>query len=373
MKAVAVFPGNRQFKVIRDFPEPRIESSGQIKVRILDVGICGTDKDIVHFQYGTPPEGSPYLVIGHESLGEVVETGAEVSQVHKGDLIVLSVRRPCDHADCIACRSGRQDFCYTGDFTERGIKGRHGYMTELVVEDAQYAFPVPSGLRDVAVLVEPLTIAEKAVEQLWAVQQRLPWAHRLNPGMQAAKWNQRASVLGAGPVGLLGAMKLVVEGFETFIYSRVDESSARVDIANQIGAKFIDADQVDADGIVKIAGRIDLVYEAVGASNLAFQVMTCLAINGVFIFTGIPGRKQPMKVDTSLFMRNHVLKNQVIFGTVNASPDSFKSAITDMAKVHGRWPAALRRIITHRLSIDDAEQPLAGKVAGIKNVIGVAQ
>ena len=89
MKAVAIFPGNKQFKVIRDFPEPRIESPKQIKARMLDVGICGTDKDIVHFQYGTPPEGSPYLVIGHESLGEVVETGAEVSQVHKGDLIVL--------------------------------------------------------------------------------------------------------------------------------------------------------------------------------------------------------------------------------------------------------------------------------------------
>jgi threonine dehydrogenase-like Zn-dependent dehydrogenase len=373
MKAVAVFPGNKQFKVIRDFPEPRIESPKQIKVRMLDVGICGTDKDIVHFQYGTPPEGSPYLVIGHESLGDVVETGANVSQVHKGDLIVLSVRRPCDHPDCIACRSGRQDFCYTGDFTERGIKERHGYMTELAVEDAQYAFPVPHELRDVAVLVEPLTIAEKAVEQLWAVQQRLPWAHRLKPGTQAASWNQRVLVLGAGPVGLLGAMKFVIEGFETFIYSRVDASSTRVDIANQIGAKFIKASQVDADGIVKIVGRIDLVYEAVGASNLAFQVMTCLAINGVFIFTGVPGRKEPMNVDTSLFMRNHVLKNQVIFGTVNAGPDSFKSAIADIGEFHRRWPDALRAIITHRLTIDDAEQPLAGKVPGIKNVISVAQ
>jgi len=163
----------KQFKVIGNFPEPRIESLTQIKSRMLDVGICCTDKDIVHFQYGTPPEGSPYLVIGHESLGEVVETGAEVSDIHKGDLIVLSVRRPCNHHDCIACRSGRQDFCYTGDFTERGIKERHGYMTEMVVEDAQYAFLVSRELRDVAVLVAPPTIAEKGVEQLLSVQQRL--------------------------------------------------------------------------------------------------------------------------------------------------------------------------------------------------------
>jgi threonine dehydrogenase-like Zn-dependent dehydrogenase len=373
MKAVAVFPANKQFQVIGDFPEPRIESPKQIKLRMLDVGICGTDKDIVSFQYGTPPEGSPYLVIGHESLGEVVETGSEVSDIRKGDLIVLSVRRPCNHPDCIACRSGRQDFCYTGDFTERGIKERHGYMTEIVVEDAHYAFPVPRELRDVAVLVEPLTIAEKAVEQLWSVQERLPWAHRLRPGMQAASCNQQALVLGAGPVGLLGAMKLVIEGFDTYIYSRVDESSARVDIANRIGAKFIDADKIAVDGIVKIAGRIDLVYEAVGASNLAFQVMPCLAINGIFIFTGIPGRKEPMRVDTSLLMRNHVLKNQVIFGTVNAGSDAFRNAISDIGEFHRRWPEAVRAIITRRVPIDDAAQTLRGKLPGIKNVISVAR
>jgi threonine dehydrogenase-like Zn-dependent dehydrogenase len=299
--------------------------------------------------------------------------GADVSDIRKGDLVVLSVRRPCNHPDCIACRSGRQDFCYTGDFTERGIKGGHGYMTELVVEDAQYAFPVPRELRDVAVLVEPVTIAEKAVEQLWAVQQRLPWAHRLRPGMQAANWNQRALVLGAGPVGLLGAMKLVLEGFDTYVYSRVDESSARVDIAKRVGATFIDASKVDVNGIIKVAGRIDLVYEAVGASNLAFQIMPCLAINGVFIFTGVPGRKEPMNVDTSLLMRNHVLKNQVIFGTVNAGPDAFKNAISDIGEFRRRWPDAVRGIITHRVAIDDAARPLAGQLPAIKNVIAVAQ
>jgi len=123
---------------------------------------------------------------------------------------------------------------------------------------------------------------------------------------------------------------------------------------------------------VKIAGRIDLVYEAVGASNLAFQVMPCLAINGIFIFTGVPGRKEPMKVDTSLLMRNHVLKNQVIFGTVNAGPDAFMNAISDIGEFHRRWPEAVRAIITRRVPIDNAAQPLGGKLPGIKNVISVA-
>src|SRR5438270_8400738 len=119
MKAVAVFPDKKEVRVI-DHPEPPIQTPTQVKMRMLDVGICGTDKEIVSFQYGTPPDGSPYLVIGHESLGEVVESGSPEFKV--GDLVIPTVRRPCDHPECIACRSGRQDFCYTGDFTERGIK-----------------------------------------------------------------------------------------------------------------------------------------------------------------------------------------------------------------------------------------------------------
>src|SRR5580698_1019671 len=174
MKAVAVFPADRRFDVI-DHPEPSIAAPGDVKLRMLDVGICGTDKEIVTFQFGTPPDGSKYLVIGHESLAQVVETGANVTRLKPGDLAVATVRRPCQVPTCLACREGRQDFCYSGQYTERGIMRRHGYMTEFVVEDQQYLNPVPAALRDVAVLLEPLTIAEKAVSQLFPAQRRSPW------------------------------------------------------------------------------------------------------------------------------------------------------------------------------------------------------
>src|SRR3989442_958956 len=160
MKAIAVFPGKREIRLV-DHPEPKISKPSDVKLRILEVGICGTDKEICAFEYGTPPDGSDYLVIGHESLGEVVEVGSRVSRVKIGDLVVPMVRRPCPHDTCLACRSGRQDFCYTGDFTERGIKMQHGFMTEFIVDDEHYMNVVPRELRDVAVLVEPLTIAEK--------------------------------------------------------------------------------------------------------------------------------------------------------------------------------------------------------------------
>src|SRR5262245_4355375 len=137
MKAIAAVPDRKEVVLI-NHPEPRLEKPTQVKVRMLDVGVCGTDREICSFEYGTPPVGSPHLVIGHESLGEVVEIGPEVHRVRIGDLVVPMVRRPCPHKHCLACGKGRQDFCYTGDFRERGIKGMHGFMTELVVDDQIY-------------------------------------------------------------------------------------------------------------------------------------------------------------------------------------------------------------------------------------------
>lgn len=372
MKAVAVFPDEKQFRVIDDHPEPKLEAPSQVKLRMLDVGICGTDKEIVAFEYGTPPAGSKYLVIGHESLGEVVETGSAVKNLHKGDLVVTSVRRPCPDPNCMACRAGRQDFCYTGDFTERGIKERHGYMTEFVVDEEHYMSPVPRQLRDVAVLVEPLTIAEKGMTQLWQVQKRLPWACPEGPG-KPPSYCHNAVVLGAGPVGLLGAMKMVLEGFKTYVYSRSNPGDRRAEIVKAIGATFIHAETTSVDQMTKQIGNIDLVYEAVGASKLAFEVMPCLGTNGVFIFTGVPGRKAPVEVDTGTLMRDRVLKNQIFYGTVNASAESFSNAIRDLGEFTRRWPDAVRTLITARFPIEEVAKPLGGQVGGIKNVIAVHQ
>jgi threonine dehydrogenase-like Zn-dependent dehydrogenase len=361
MRAVAVFPRERQVRII-DHPEPKIDSPTQVKIRMLNIGICGTDKEIVEFQYGTPPDGSDYLLIGHESLGEIMEVGPGVSRVKQGDLVVATVRRPCPHPECIACRHGRQDFCYTGGFTERGIKQQHGYMTELVVEEERYLNHVPPALRDVAVLVEPLTIAEKALAQLDEVQKRLPW-------WQPAGNN--AVVLGAGPVGLLGAMALKVAGFNVTVYSRTQSHESKDDIVDDIGATFIDAETHTVEQMAKAVGRVDVVYEAVGASSLAFEVIKFLSPNAAFIFTGVPGRKGPIQVDTDFIMRDMVLNNQLVYGTVNAPPESFAAAIRDMETFVKQWPGALKRIITGRFGIEDALQPLSGKVGGIKNIITI--
>jgi threonine dehydrogenase-like Zn-dependent dehydrogenase len=370
MKAVAVNPGTRRVELIEQ-EAPRLTAPTHVKLRMLDVGVCGTDREICAFQYGTPPAGHDHLAIGHESLGEIVEVGAGVSRLRRGDLVVPMVRRPCAHDHCAACRAGRQDFCFTGDFAERGIKGLHGFMTELVVDDERYMHVVPPGLRDVAVLVEPLTISEKALIQVDQVQQRLPWACEFVPGRPSQACH-RAVVIGAGPVGLLGAMALRARGYDTSVYSRELAPNPKADLVAAIGGRYFSAQSTAPEQLAEEVGNIDLVYEATGASSVAFQMMKVLGTNGIFVFTGVPGRKAAIEVDTDVIMRNLVLKNQVVFGTVNAGVEAFEAAIRDVALFQERWPAAVRALITGRYPVEAHRDLLIGPALGIKNVLTFA-
>lgn len=369
MKAVGVIPKKREVALF-EHSMPRVSAPTQLKIKTIEVGICGTDREICSFAYGTPPDGSDYLVLGHEALGEVVEVGTGVSKFKTGDLVVPTVRRPCPHDYCPSCRDARQDFCFTGDFTERGIKMTHGYMTEYFVEDQAHLNFVPKELRDVAVLVEPLTVAEKALAQVWQVQQRLPWTN--NSASDATRGTGKtAVVLGAGPVGILGAMTLVINGFKTYVYSRSAEPNPKANLVNSIGAKYISSDTTSLTDFAKMVGNIDLVYEALGVASISFDVMKVLGLNGVFVFTGIPPHKPAIPIEADSLMRQVVLMNQAIIGTVNADRPAFENAIRDLGTFKQRWPDALRKVITGRHPLENYRELLLGKATGIKNVVTI--
>ena len=191
-KGIAVFPSSREVRLI-DTPEPSIAGPTEVKLRILEAGICGTDREITSFQYGTPPTDSPHLVIGHEALGEVTAIGSGVTGLAPGDLAVLMVPHPMSLTKCAPlCRRGRPDFCVTGDFTERGIEGAHGYMTEFVVDDQRYIVKVPKELREVAVLLEQPGVTEKAKEQVRHLAEGLPGDSRIIPATFTPSFSERA-------------------------------------------------------------------------------------------------------------------------------------------------------------------------------------
>ena len=355
MKAVGVFPASRDVRLV-DHPEPELQAPDDVVARVLEVGVCGTDREICAFEFGEPPVGRDYLVLGHEGLAEVTQVGKGVTRLKPGDLVVPMVRLPCDAPACGACRNGRQDFCLTDTFPEHGIRRAHGFMTEAVVDREKYLVPVPRALRDVAVLVEPLTIAEKALFQALDVQKRLPYA----PG-------RKAVVLGAGPVGLLGAMALITRGYETFVYARSPGTTPNARLAASIGATYVSGSTTDFAALAKRLGNIDLVYEAAGAVQPAFELLEHVGTNGLCVLTGVPALA-PVSVDVARIMRNVVLKNQAVVGTVNAGRDAFEAAIRDLEVFQKRWPDALHGIVTGRYKLNDFRRLLLDKPAGIKSI-----
>jgi threonine dehydrogenase-like Zn-dependent dehydrogenase len=356
MRAVGVFPETREVRLVEQ-AEPAIASPHEVKLRMLEVGVCGTDRDLCAFRFGTPPPGSDYFVLGHESFAEVVETGSEVSKLQAGDLAVAVVRRPCEDPRCAPCRAGRQDFCATSRYRERGIQDMHGFMTEYVIEEDRYVYAVPRELRGIAVLIEPLTIAEKALLEFQAIDARLPWR----------KDRRTALVLGAGPVGLLGAMLFRTRGFDTWVYSRSRAPNAKTAIVETIGARYVSSTDTPARALARMTGGVDLIYEAIGGAQTAVDVLQNLGANAVFVITGVPRAEAALSLDLHRLLLHMVVRNQLLVGTVNAGPDAFEDAIRDLAAFHSRWPDALASMITGRYPIEAFQEAI--HAGGIKNLI----
>jgi threonine dehydrogenase-like Zn-dependent dehydrogenase len=286
----------------------------------------------------------------------VIEVGQAVKSVKIGDYVVSTVRRGCPE-NCQACEQMRQDFCYTGHFTECGIKGAHGFMTEFVVDDEKYMNIVPPELKDYAVLLEPLTIAEKALMQVYTIQARLPWECRLEKsGANATCHN--ALVLGAGPVGLLGAMALRLLHMDVHVVARQIAPCAKAALTETIGAKYRSTAAETVQQIADSIGNVDLVFEATGAAKASFDVLQVLGTNGIFIFTGVPAPMNDITLDAGMLMRDIVLKNQVVLGTVNAPKVAFENGLRDLQEFKAKWPQALDALITGRLPLEDFREAM---------------
>lgn len=357
MQALAVFPSKKRVDLL-DIPEPRLSGATQVLLKLREVGLCGTDREIASFEYGDPPSGADHLVLGHESLAEVAEVGPDVRSLKPGDLVVAMVRRPCPHAHCRACRTGRPDFCETGDYTERGIKGIDGFLTSYVVEDEAYLVKVPGTLADVAVLIEPLTVVAKATDQAHAIFERL----RFGPGPQ------RGLVLGAGPVGLLGAMVLVANDVETLVYSRNSEDSKPAELVRSLGAHYVSSTRTPIEHLREASGEFDVVLEAVGFAPLMMTASQMLKPNGVLALTGVPPETATAELNIGGMLRKLVLGNEVIFGTVNAGRRDHVSAIEHLEHFMTLFPESVRGLITDRVPLVEAPQMLFHK-HGIKSVV----
>lgn len=341
MKALAIIPESAGISTI-DVPEPSIVLPDQIKAKVLRVGICGTDREQVAGGRALAPKGQKELIIGHEMIGRVVEIDKTATRVKPGDLVVFTVRRGC--GSCLPCAMNRSDMCTTGKYTERGIWGLDGYEAEYVVDSEHYAVRIPDELESIAVLTEPMSIVEKAIDETVRIQStRLPDAAS-TPGWL---FERRCLVAGLGPVGLLAALALRMRGAEVYGLDIVDEQSPRPAWLHIIGGHYIDGRKVPADKVNDTIGPMDLILEAAGIAQLDFALLDALATNGAYVLTGIPGGERPIQISGAALMRRLVLKNQIVLGSVNASRDHYLMAVNDLAIAARQWGNLVQQLITH--------------------------
>jgi glucose 1-dehydrogenase len=336
MKAIAVHPGQPNSMHLKDVAEPQlsdIPDGRGVLVRVLRVGVDGTDKEINAAEYGQAPAGDDFLITGHEGLGRVVEVGPNVpSTIRPGTLVVATVRRP-GHSPYDAI--GLQDMTTDDVYYERGINLRHGFLTERYVEDAQYVVPLPDNLSEVGVLLEPLTVAEKAINQAFEIQRRLKvWQPR------------RALVLGSGTIGLLATLALRLRGIEVTCASLRPAPYRNSELIEELGGSYVSTQETTLPDAARDHGPFDIVIEATGFSPLAFQAAEVLGKNGVLVLVSVTGGDRRVEVPADVINEGFVLGNKVMVGSVNASPADFASGRDDLTKAEAVYPGWLDRLLT---------------------------
>jgi threonine dehydrogenase-like Zn-dependent dehydrogenase len=352
MKAISLIPGTTQVW-LDDIPEPSIMTPDEVKIKIWQVGICGTDREEVNGGRANAPEGKTRLVIGHEMFGQVVAIGDAVTKFKKGDFGVFMVRRGC--GKCKACNNERSDMCYTGDYTERGINGADGFQSEYVVDKEQYLIKVPGEMKEIGVLTEPMSVASKAIDEALTIQQA-----RLKEFDGQANWfeGKRALIAGIGAIGLMAAFALRLRGAEVIGMDVVDENSSRPVILKKIGGKYIDGRKIKVTDIDDEFGEADFVFEATGIAKLQIELIDTLARNGIYVATGIPAGERPLNISAGIIMQQLVLKNQIILGSVNAGIRHYRMAVDDLEASLQRWPEAIKAVITEKIPVKNFEQAL---------------
>jgi threonine dehydrogenase-like Zn-dependent dehydrogenase len=352
MRAVAVTPGIRDSIHLRDVAEPR-PGPGEAVVKLLEAGVCGTDVDINQGLFGDAPPGSDFLILGHENVG-VVESPA--GPFRAGDVVVATVRRPCPEA-CPACRAGQSDMCLTGNYTERGIKSRHGFMAERYVESPDYLIRVEPALRHLAVLFEPMSIVEKGIDQAWRIQARLPWEPR------------KALVLGAGPIGMLAAAVLRLRGLDVTACAREASGLFKDRHLAAAGIHYVSTSETPLTDLGRTLGPMDVVFEATGAPEVVFPATRLLERNGVCILSSVTLGEKPLTVDAAAWNQHMMLGDRLVFGTVNSGRAHFEAAGRDLQAAEVRWPGWASRLITRRLPLAEAPSALRPLPGNIKTVV----
>jgi glucose 1-dehydrogenase len=308
---------------------------GALLIRTLEVGVCGTDREIAAGEFGSAPPGETDLILGHELLGVVAEGGDGFAE---GDLVTATVRRSCRR--CAACEEGSPDACDTGEYTERGITALQGFASELVVEDAEHVVAIPPALARLGVLAEPASICARGIRHATAIGERQPWRPR------------RALVIGAGAIGMLATYMLRLAGHEVWTVARSGPESEKGRLVAASGARYASTAQTPLSAVREEAGGFDAVIEAAGNAEMMVEAMGALRRNGVACLLGLDAHAHRVELDATLLGRDFVIENRVLFGSVNAHRTDWTAAVSSLEAMRERWPDAMEQLVGLRVEPD---------------------
>jgi threonine dehydrogenase-like Zn-dependent dehydrogenase len=307
-----------------------------VLVRPVEVGVCGTDREISDGWFGIAPAGEDRLILGHELLGRVAR---DAHGFARGDLVTATVRRSCGH--CGACGAGAPDACETGDYSEHGITRLHGFAAELAAIAAEHLVPVPEPLGRLGVLAEPASICARALRHVSAVGGRQPWS----PGS--------ALVLGAGAIGMLCTYFLRLDGLDVWTAALEPEDSEKARLVGAAGARYVPTAGASPTALAGEVGGFDVVIVAAGSAQLSLDALGLLARNGVACLLGIDGHDRDVRLPGPVVGVDVILGNRALFGSVNANVVDWHAAVERLAAAHARWPDAIDRFVGLRTSLDD--------------------
>ena len=360
MKAIAVIPGKANSIHLREVPEPTVSEvpDGRgVLVKVLCVGVDGTDKEINAAEYGAAPPGDDYLIIGHESFGVVEEVGPGVTELKVGDHVVATVRR---RGHSLYDQIGQYDMTTDDVYYERGINLRHGYLTEYYVDDPEYIVKVPPGCKNIGVLLEPTSIVEKGIVQAYEIQRRLRvWRPR------------KAAVMGAGTIGLLATMALRLRGLEVYTFARTLPPYPNSELIEEIGAKYVTTKETPLAEAAKTYGPFDVIFEATGSSSVVFEAASVLGKNGVLILSSVTGGDRKIEIPADKINLDFVLGNKVMFGTVNANREYFEVGAKDLVQCVSEYPGWLPKLLTNPVRGLENYKEMTRLLTEAKNAIKV--
>jgi glucose 1-dehydrogenase len=330
-------PGQAHTTAVADLPDPR-PAPGELMLRTLEVGVCGTDREISEGAFGVAPDVGGRLLLGHELLG-VVESGGHGFE--RGDLVTATVRRSCGH--CEACAEGSPDACHTGDYSERGITRLDGFASEMVAERAEHLVAVPASLGRLGVLAEPASVCARAIRQAKAVGERQPWRA------------ERALVIGPGAIGMITAFFLRLDGFEVWIAGRSPSPNPKASLAEASGARYVCTADTPAADLAAETGGFDVVIEAAGDAQVMLDTLRLLRRGGVACLLGVDGRRRTIDIDGPVLGVDTILQNRALLGSVNAHARDWEAAVDHLDRARARWPDALEGFVGLRVPVDRFE------------------